>query len=153
MECSVNDTWVVLYKVLSLCWSGDVVVGSYGSWMYNYLCNQCLSSLTLWVRIPSGNTTLYEKVYQLLAGFLWFSPGTQVSSTNKTDRQDITETLLKVALCWLEIQDGHQCRTNLLRTLCEKYFIFIILWNLLMIWQVCFLCQSKIKYGHHLLTN
>jgi hypothetical protein len=66
----VNDTWVVLYKVLSLCWSGDVVVGSYGSWMYNYLCNQCLSSLTLWVRIPSGNTTLYEKVYQLLAGFL-----------------------------------------------------------------------------------
>jgi hypothetical protein len=24
----------------------------YGSWIYNYLCNQCLSSLTLWVRIP-----------------------------------------------------------------------------------------------------
>ena len=28
----------------------------------------------------------------------WFSPGTPVSSTNKTDRYDITETLLKVAL-------------------------------------------------------
>jgi hypothetical protein len=25
---------------------------SYGTWIYNYLCNQCLSSLTLWVRIP-----------------------------------------------------------------------------------------------------
>jgi len=25
---------------------------SYGSWTYNYLCNQCLSSLTLLVRIP-----------------------------------------------------------------------------------------------------
>ena len=25
---------------------------SYGSWIYNYLCNQCLSSLTLWFRIP-----------------------------------------------------------------------------------------------------
>jgi hypothetical protein len=28
----------------------------------------------------------------------WFSPATLVSSTNKTDRQDITEILLKVAL-------------------------------------------------------
>jgi len=25
---------------------------SYCSWIYNYLCNQCLSPLTLWVRIP-----------------------------------------------------------------------------------------------------
>jgi hypothetical protein len=25
---------------------------SYGSWIYNYLCNQCLSPLTLWVRVP-----------------------------------------------------------------------------------------------------
>jgi len=24
---------------------------SYGSWIYNYLCNQCLSPLTFWVRI------------------------------------------------------------------------------------------------------
>jgi hypothetical protein len=28
----------------------------------------------------------------------WFSPGTQVTSTNKTDRHDITEILLKVPL-------------------------------------------------------
>jgi len=28
----------------------------------------------------------------------WFSPGTSVSSTKKTDRQDIAEILLKVAL-------------------------------------------------------
>jgi hypothetical protein len=28
----------------------------------------------------------------------WFSPDTPVSSTNKTDRHDITEILLKVAL-------------------------------------------------------
>jgi len=28
----------------------------------------------------------------------WFSPGTLVSSTNKTERHDITEILLKVAL-------------------------------------------------------
>jgi hypothetical protein len=28
----------------------------------------------------------------------WFSPGTPVSSTNKIDRHDINEMLLKVAL-------------------------------------------------------
>jgi hypothetical protein len=28
----------------------------------------------------------------------WFSPGTAVSSTNKTDHHDLTEILLKVAL-------------------------------------------------------
>jgi hypothetical protein len=36
------------------------------------------------------------KVCQLLAKGQWFSPGTPVSSTNKTDRHDITEILLKV---------------------------------------------------------
>jgi hypothetical protein len=29
---------------------------------------------------------------------VWFSPGPPVSSTNKTERHDITEILLKVAL-------------------------------------------------------
>jgi hypothetical protein len=27
---------------------------SYGSWIYNYQCNQCLSPLTLWVQIHPG---------------------------------------------------------------------------------------------------
>ena len=73
---------------------------SYGSWIYNYLCNQCLSPLMLWVRISvrARCTTLYDKVCQWLATGRWFSPGPPVSSTNKTDRHDITEILLKVAL-------------------------------------------------------
>jgi hypothetical protein len=33
-----------------------------------------------------------------LAADLWFSPGTLVSSINKTDHHDVTEILLKVAL-------------------------------------------------------
>ena len=73
-----------------------------GSWIYNYLCNQCLSPLTLWVQILLRRgvlyTTLYEKNCQWLAAGQWFSPGTQVSSINKTDRHNITEILLKVAL-------------------------------------------------------
>ena len=72
---------------------------SYGSWIYNYLCNQCLSPLKLWVltRWWRGvlDKTLCDKVCQWLTG-RWFSPST--SSTNNTDSHDITETLLKVAL-------------------------------------------------------
>jgi hypothetical protein len=37
-------------------------------------------------------------VCQGLATGQWFSPGTLVSSTNKTDRHDTTEILLKVVL-------------------------------------------------------
>jgi hypothetical protein len=72
---------------------------SYGSWIYNYLCKQCLSLLTLWVQTPLRrgvlDTTLCDKVCQWLATGRWFSP---VSSTHKTDCHDITEILLKVAL-------------------------------------------------------
>ena len=68
---------------------------------YNYLCSQCLSPLMLWVLIPLRwgvlDTTLCE-VCQWLAAGLWFSPGTPVSSTNKTDRHDIAEIVLKVVL-------------------------------------------------------
>jgi len=41
-----NDLTIhlILYEELSWSWS-------YGSWIYNYLCNKCLSPLTLWVRI------------------------------------------------------------------------------------------------------
>jgi hypothetical protein len=79
----------------SLSWSSD-------SCFYNYLCNQCLSPLTLWVRIPLKwgvlVTTLCDKACQWLTTVRWFSLGTPVSSTNKTDRHDITKILLKVAL-------------------------------------------------------
>jgi hypothetical protein len=75
---------------------------SYGSWIYNYLCNQFLSALTLWVRttLRRGelNTTLCDKVFQWLVTGRWFSPGSPVSSTNKTDRHDLTEILLKVSI-------------------------------------------------------
>ena len=42
----------------------------YGSWIYNYICNQWLSPLTLWVGIPVQrsvlDTTLCDKVCQWL---------------------------------------------------------------------------------------
>jgi len=44
------------------------------------------------------DTTLCDKVCQLLATGQWFSPGPPVSSANKTDRHDINEILLKMVL-------------------------------------------------------
>ena len=80
---------------------------SYGSWIYEYLCNQFLSPLTLRVRIPFRrgvlDTSLCDKFCQWLATGRWFSPGTPVSSTNKTDHHNINEILLKVALNTISI--------------------------------------------------
>ena len=43
------------------------------------------------------DTKSCDNVCQWLASAQWFCPGTQVSSTNKTDHHDKTEILLKVA--------------------------------------------------------
>ena len=61
---------------------------------------------TAWVRarlckLQKGCTrlaTVNDKDCQLLAHSRWFSPGTPVSSTTKTGRNDIAEILLKVTL-------------------------------------------------------
>ena len=46
----------------------------------------------------SWRYTLCDKAYQSLAAGRWFSPGTPVSSANKTDRHNITEILVSMAL-------------------------------------------------------
>ena len=58
-------------------WKGLSWPWSYGSWIYNYLYNQCLSSLMLWVwiSIRARCTTLCDKVCQWLATGRWFYPG------------------------------------------------------------------------------
>ena len=57
----------------------------------------------MWVRIllkrGVPDTTLCDKVGQWLVAGRWFSPpGTLIPSINKTDRHDIAEILLNVAL-------------------------------------------------------
>jgi len=84
----------------NLMWERASWPWSYGSWIYYYLCNQCLSPLRLWVQIliRARCTTLCDKVFEWLGTNLCFSLGPPVSSTNKIDRHDIAEILLKVAL-------------------------------------------------------
>jgi hypothetical protein len=48
------------------------------------------------------------KVCQYLVTGRWFSQGTPVSSTNKTDHQDIAEILLKVALNSINLNQPKQ---------------------------------------------
>ena len=89
-----------------------------GSWIYSYICNQCLSPLTFWVWISLRrgvlDKTLCDKVCQWRTADLCFFSG---SSTNKTDRHDthFTEILLKVTLntitlglkiCFIEMSDA-----------------------------------------------
>jgi hypothetical protein len=50
------------------------------------------------VKIEQFSTGLCDKVCKSLTTSRWLSPVTMVSSTNKTDRHDITEILLNMAL-------------------------------------------------------
>ena len=77
---------------------------SYGSWIYNYLCNWCLLPLiSLWCcnfESSSGRGVQHYviKVVCNLRQVGVFFPGSPFSSTNKSDCHNITEILLKVAL-------------------------------------------------------
>jgi len=56
----------------------------------------CFCTLRSWWSVLDA--TSCDSVCQWLEVGRWFSPGTSVCSTNKTDRHDITEILLKVAI-------------------------------------------------------
>ena len=81
IKCFICLLWYDLiiqqFSNLGLPWSW-----SYGDWIYNYLCNQCLSPLTLLFWIPLSwyvlDTTLCDKVCQWFAAGLWFSPSIPV---------------------------------------------------------------------------
>ena len=97
-EASCTDVHCIKYQ-MSLLNKGALWL--YGSWIYNYLCNQCLSPLKLWVRtlfIARCTRSICDNVCQWLVAGWWFSLGNPVSYTNKTDHYDITEILLKVVI-------------------------------------------------------
>ena len=125
---------------------------SYGSWIYNYLCNQCLSPLMLWVwiLIRARCTTLCDKVCQWLVISLWFSSGLPVSSTNKTDCHDITEILLKVALNTIK-KNCHWTAQKISSLECSNKFVSALTisetWGYPMLNSLFFLISSSILIG------
>ena len=99
---------------------------SYGSWIYNYLCNQCAyhyESCDFESRSWRGvlNTTLSDKVCQLLAIGQWFSSGILLSSTIKTEPRQTPEILLKVVLNTITLTPKFQP--------CKRLLYFINLTN------------------------
>ena len=110
MMCHTRKTHRIHIMLKGLSWSWSWL---YGSLIYNYLYNPCLSSLTLWVLTPLRrdvlDTKLCDKVCRWLEAGRWLSSGTPVSSTNKTDCHKKTEILLKVALNTID-------QTNMLKT-------------------------------------
>ena len=50
-------------NISALSWCGEAIVAMiYGSWIYNYLCNRCLSPLMwVWISIRARCTTLCDK--------------------------------------------------------------------------------------------
>ena len=82
---SLSVTWYVIKFVSHLM--HDQVCQSLDTW----------SSLSVtWYMIKFVSHLIRDQVCQSLVTGWWFSLGTLVSSTNKTDRHDITEILLKV---------------------------------------------------------
>ena len=77
-DCRVRDRMVVGFTI-------TYAISAYHHWCCEFA-------------IRARCTTVCDKVCQWLAPCRWFSPGTPVSSTHKTDRHNITQILLKVAL-------------------------------------------------------
>jgi hypothetical protein len=77
-------------------------------------------------------TTLWDKVCKWLAKGLWFSPGTPVSSTNKTNRQDITDIWLMVALNNKTVTTDLQLRKKIIIYSMCIYFVI-----------KCFYCKTR----------
>jgi hypothetical protein len=75
-----QDSPLFMIQIMQFSWNYSKTKGpswswSYGSWIYNYLRNQCLSLLMLRVRISiRARCTLCDKVCQWLATGRWFSP-------------------------------------------------------------------------------
>ena len=118
---------------------------------YNYLCNQYLSPLMLWVRIPLRrgvlDTTLCDNVCKWLATGLWFSLDIRVSFNNKTDRHNITEILLKVALNAINQTKPSQ------RTVSLWYYTFTLFWNIYIIMGLFRFLISNLSILKYQLTS
>jgi hypothetical protein len=69
-----------------------------------------VQSVPFTTKIVSSNPVNGE-VKKIVTG-RWFSAGTPASSTNKTDRHDVTEILLKVVLRTINQTNHHQSTTK-----------------------------------------
>ena len=111
--------WKITF-CMQILW-GSLCSWSCGNWIYNYLCNQCLPPLKWWVRIPlMKRCTSYNFMRSSLSATcdrsMVFSY-TPVPLLIKTDRNDISEILLKVTF------------NNIILNL-TLFFLMLCIWKL-----------------------
>jgi hypothetical protein len=87
----------------------------------------------LWLGRGVLNTILCDKVCLWRTTDRWFSPGTPITFTNKTEYHDITEILLKVVLSTI----NHHILLLYIGMFC------IVLCCLC---QICFVCSTKVFF-------
>jgi len=109
-----SGLWTIVYLCVRLLALYCYVTGIRGRdrMVVGFITTYALSAYhhwCLWVRISirARCTTVCNKVCQWLATGRWFSPDPPVSSTNKTDRHDIAEILLKVVLNTIKQANKH----------------------------------------------
>ena len=92
----VDDWRKILYASPRIVlWQSLVAKPAHVHLMFTFFLQ---NKLKLWVRMRiMAGCTRYNFVIKFATG-LWFSLGTLISSINKTDRHNIAEILLKVAL-------------------------------------------------------
>ena len=109
------------FSQFSGCW---LILSVYIIMSFDFI--QWLSPLKLWVWTTLMARCMYSIQHyvikfvsdvQLVDGFR-FSPGTLVSSTNKTDHHDITEILLKVVLNTISLTVQIFCRIEVIAHKC-----------------------------------
>ena len=95
-DFDIEHTWWSLFQKLVMCNKFDIYIFIT---ITESIPLQVELTLQVWIPLGRGvhDTTLCDKVCQWLATGQWFSQGTSVSSTNKTDCHDISEIMLKVA--------------------------------------------------------
>ena len=103
---------------------GHMIVGFTTTWAIS-ACHHCSCEFeSCSCEMYLKEHSVIFKVCQWLAAGRWFSPGTPVSSTNKTDRQDITRMLLKVSVNTLTLIQSEKSRTKLLN--CLKHTVVAV---------------------------
>ena len=95
----------------------------------------------LWVESLSGRGV---QVCQWHATGRWFSPVLQFFATNKTDRHDITEILLNVALNTTKQTNIFSCKKGMrINIICTYIILRInISWYLIHVWRTMTKCNS-----------
>jgi hypothetical protein len=132
---SGDISWMIILFMLVILWrSVLLVVEIRVHWMkicfvFSKILSQCISEayrtslqninkylpplFLKWSVSFHINGILKYQVCQRLVESLWFSPGTPVSSINKTDCHDIAEILLKVALIMITPNSSCICHTTM----------------------------------------